>query len=141
MNYSTAVFLINDNCRALEVIYEPDSDDGKFKAPREIVKTFDKSIKKGDLLIVPSSTRHHVTTVKVTAVDVEFDPNWSDIKWVIGVIDMSLFEEMKATEEAAISMIKAAEKTDARNKLREKMFAHVDAEKLKTLALANLSDV
>jgi hypothetical protein len=140
VNYSTAVFLINDKCRAIEVIYEPDIE-GCKPAKREIVKTFDQAIKTGDLLIVPSTTRFNVTTVKVTNVDVDLDPTTHEhIRWVIGTIDMAVFDELKATEDGAIAMIKAAERTDAKKKLREKMFAHVDEEKLKALALANLSD-
>jgi hypothetical protein len=138
MNYSTAVFLINDTCRAVEAIYEADTD--QRKAPRTIFKTFDDTIKAGDIILVPSETRHRVTTCKVTAVDIEIDiTTTADIKWVIGVVDQAHYEQLKAVEENAIRQIKAAEKTHQREELKKKMFANMDENAIKTLQLAKLS--
>jgi predicted Mrr-cat superfamily restriction endonuclease len=138
MNYSTAVFLINDNCRAIEAIYEADTD--SKKAHRTIFKSFDDAIKVGDIIAVPSKTRHHITTCKVTACDIEMDPETTEeIKWVIAVVDTSEYEEMKATEEKAISQIKAAQKTHQREELRKKMFAHMDEQAISALQIANLA--
>lgn len=138
MNYSTAVFLINPNCRAIEAIYEADTD--QRKAPRSIFKTFDEAIKEGDIILVPSETRHKVTTCKVTAVDVELDiTTTAEIKWVIGAVDQAGFEELKAVEQKAITQIKAAEKNHQREELRKKMFANMDENTVKTLQLANMN--
>jgi len=138
MNYSTAVFLINPNCRAIEAIYEVDTD--QRKAPRAIFKSFDDGIHVGDIILVPSETRHKVTTCKVTAVDVEIDiTTTAEIKWVIGVVDQAGYEDLKAVEEKAISQIKSAEKNHQREELRKKMFANMDESAVKTLQLANLS--
>lgn len=138
MNYSTAVFLINPNCRAIEAIYEADTD--TRKAPRSIFKTFDETISEGDIILVPSDTRHKVTTCKVTAVDVELDiTTGAEIKWIIGVVDQAGYEELKAVEEKAITQIKAAEKNHQREELRKKMFANMDESAVKTLQLANMS--
>lgn len=138
MNYSTAVFLINPNCRAIEAIYEADTD--TRKAPRSIFKTFDETLSEGDIILVPSDTRHKVTTCKVTAVDVELDiTTVAEIKWIIGVVDQAGYEELKAIEEKAITQIKAAEKNHQREELRKKMFANMDESAVKTLQLANMS--
>lgn len=138
MNYSTAVFLINPNCRAIEAIFEADTD--QRKAPRLIFKTFDDAISEGDIILVPSDTRHKVTTCKVTAVDVELDiTTTAEIKWIIGVVDQAAFEELKAVEQKAITQIKAAEKNHQREELRKKMFANMDESAVKALQIANLS--
>lgn len=135
MNYSTAVFLINDACRAIRGIYEPDTD--HKKAPRRTFKTFDPAVKVDDLIIVPSSTRHKFTTFKVTEVDIEVDPTTEEqIDWVVGVIDASAYEKVLADERDAIGRIKAAEKTYQREELKKKMFAHMDAEAVAALRLA-----
>lgn len=138
MNYSTAVFLINPNCRAIEAIYEADTD--QRKAPRSIFKTFDDAIKEGDIVLVPSDTRHKVTTCKVTAVDVELDiTTTADIKWIIGVVDQAGYEVLKATEQAAITQIKAAEKNHQREELRKKMFANMDENAIKALQITSIN--
>ena len=130
MNLSTAVLLMNDKCRVIEATYMPDAEgeqrdaDGKPRAKRELFKSFDEAIKTGDVLIVPSSTRHKITTVKVTDVDVDWDPDCStEIKWIIGTVDLAHFEELKTLDEKMFKVIKDAEKTDKRNKLREKLTA------------------
>ena len=51
MNRSTTVFLVNSQARAFTAIYE---DGGKT----ETFKTFDKDLKKDDLMVVTSKTRH-----------------------------------------------------------------------------------
>lgn len=145
MNLSTAVLLMNDKCRVIEATYMPDAEgeqrdaDGKPRAKRELFKTFDEAIKVGDVLIVPSSTRHKITTVKVTDVDVDWDPDCStEIKWIIGTVDLAHFEELKALDEKMFKVIKDAEKTDKRNKLREKLTAHMDeTQKTELLAMTD----
>lgn len=138
MNYSTAVFLINPHCRAIEAIYEADTD--QRKAPRSIFKTFDDAVAEGDIILVPSDTRHRVTTCKVTAVDVELDiTTTAEIKWIIGVVDQAGFDELKAVEQKAITQIKAAEKNHQREELRKKMFANMDEGAVKALQIASMS--
>ena len=146
MNLSTAVLLMNDKCRVIEATYMPDPE-GEQRDPvtnekmakRELFKTFDEAIKIGDVLIVPSSTRHKITTVKVTDVDVDWDPDCStEIKWIIGTVDLAHFEELKALDEKMFKVIKDAEKTDKRNKLREKLTAHMDeTQKTELLAMTD----
>jgi len=138
MNYSTAILLINPACRAIKAIYEPDpQNDLSPRAKRQLFKTFDPSIKVGDIAMVPSTTRHMVTTVKVTDVDVEWDVHsCEEVKWVIGVIDQAEYISLKSQEEAAINQIKESEKTFERNELKKKMFAHMTEEQIASLQIA-----
>lgn len=140
MNYSLAVLLLNDNCRAIRAIYEPDPKDEKLPKPkRELFKTFDETVAVGDIVMVPSGTRHCVTSVKVVETDVEWDVHTSgEVKWIIGKVDQSEFNKLKAMEENAISAIKESEKTAARKKMRNEMFEHMDAAAINQIELANV---
>lgn len=139
MNYSTAIFLISDECRAVMAIYEADELSGK-KAARTMFKTLDPDVKVGDLVIVPTDTRHGMTVVKVTDVDVEPDLQTSaDIKWVVDKIDADNFDNLKAQEDAAIASIKSAEKRKQREELRKALIADA-ADDLKALPIYTAGD-
>ncbi len=148
MNYSLAVLLLNDNCRAVKAIYEPDPAPGTAiglpraevpRVKRELFKTFDETVAVGDIVMVPSSTRHNVTAVKVVETDVEWDVHTSgDVKWIIGKVDQTEFTRLKEMEEAAISAIKESEKTAARKKMRTEMLQHMDEAAIKQIDLANV---
>lgn len=136
MNYSTAILLINPACRAMLGTYEADIE-GQPAAKRELFKTLDETIAEGDIVMVPTNTRHNVTAIKIVEADVEWDVNiQAEVKWIIGKVDQAGFKSLKAQEEAAIVAIKASEKTAARNKLKAQMFEHMDAEAVKKLAIA-----
>jgi hypothetical protein len=138
MNFSTAIFLINPKARAISAIYEPDTDNRK--SPRAIFKTFDQTLSVGDYILVPTDTRHKMTVNKVVEVDVEPDlESHTQINWVIGVIDRAAYDDVLAQEARAIDLMKAAEKTHAREELRKKMMAHVDETKLAALQIARMT--
>lgn len=125
MNYSTAIFLINPKARAVLGIY--DADTATTKANRTMFKTMDQNLKVGDLALVQSGTRHLVTVVKITDVDVEFDIETSTkIEWVIGKVDIGAFVQLEAAEQDAIRRIQAAEKNRKREELRKTLLADVD---------------
>jgi hypothetical protein len=113
MNYTTAVFLINKNVRAVFCNYEPDTPDKKV-----MFKTLDPDIREGDFVIVPTKTRHCMTVSKVveTDIDVDFD-NVTPVGWVVAKIDQASYEATLAQEGDAIAVIKSAEKTKKRNEL------------------------
>lgn len=105
MNYSTAVFLINDRVRAVQGTYEAGDT-----APKTMFKTFDRALKVGDFALVPTNTRHNMTVVKITDVDVEFDiETHQQVSWIIGRIDLASYEQMQAQEQEAIKTIQSAE--------------------------------
>jgi hypothetical protein len=127
-NYSTAIFLVNDKVIALSAHYEPDAPDGRKTAPREIFKTFDSSLKKGDLIVVPSTTRHQVTTCMVDEVGVQVDlDTTANVRWVIGKVDMTAYESVKDHENRLINKMKQAEAKHRQEDLRKKLLASVPA--------------
>jgi hypothetical protein len=120
MNYSTAIFLLNDDVRAVNCSYE--SHDG---APLTMFKTFDHQIKVDDYVVVPTNTRHKKTVVQVKQVDVEVDfANTTEIDWIIGVVDMADYQHILAQEEIAKKAVLAAETGAEKRRLRENLFAN-----------------
>lgn len=133
MDNSLIVLLINDNARAIKGQYE----DG---GPKELFKTMDPTIQVDDLVVVESGTRHGMTVVKVTEVDVavNFDTDRT-VKWVIQGIDADSFNVVKEQEKAAIAAVQEAEQSRKKAELVKSMFAHHE-EKLKTLEIAKMDD-
>ncbi len=130
MNYSTAIFLISDQARAVLVTYESNDD-----APKTMFKTLDPNIKVDDFVTVPTETRHKMTVCKVVEVDVEPDLESSaDMKWIIGVVNKADFDQIKSHEGDAIAKIRSAEKTRKRRELRDTLLADVGDE-LKALPI------
>ena len=100
MNYSTAIFIINDDCRAVVGQYE---DNGKC----HLFKTFDKEIDIEDYVVVESGTRHGMTVVKIVDIDVDVDLTSDvEVKWVImriDPIDHSLLIEKEQDARSAVA--------------------------------------
>lgn len=119
MNKSTIVFLINDNVRAVRAKYEAGET-----APTEIFKTFDPDIAVGDLAVVESTTRHEMTVVKVTEVDIDLDLDiQTPVRWIVQRIDQTAHKATLAQEEEAIAAVNSAEKRRKREALRASIFA------------------
>jgi hypothetical protein len=134
MNYSTAVFLINPKVRAVICTYEAEE-----KAPQETFKTLDESISIGDIVVVPTNTRHKMTCVKVVAVDVDINfDSQVEMKWVVGVLDQTPHNEVLAMENKAIQAIKSAELRKKRDELRAALI--LDAEQIKTLEITSAGE-
>lgn len=134
MNYTTAVFLINKNVRAVLATYEAED-----AAKRTVFKTLDQTLKVGDFAIVPTDTRHKMTVVKIveTDVDVDFD-NATPVAWIMGKIDRTEYDLTLAQEQEAIQVIKSAELRQKRDNLRKAMFAdHVETLKALPIAVIN----
>ena len=134
MNYTTAVFLINKNVRAVVATYEAEDT-----AKRTVFKTLDQTLKIGDFAIVPTDTRHKMTVVKIveTDVDVDFDST-TPVAWIMGKIDRTEYDLTLAQEQEAIQVIKSAELRQKRDNLRKAMFAdHVETLKALPIAVIN----
>lgn len=136
MNQSTIVFLINDEVRAVRASYE----DG-VGANDYTFKTFDPLIAVDDLVVVPTDTRHKMTVVKITEVDIEMDLDTDiEIKWIVSRIDQTAHDETLAMEKDAITAVRSAERARKKDELRAAVFKD-QADKIGSLALAHSSDV
>lgn len=123
MNHTTAVFLINKDLRAILAEYEPGSAVKKI-----MFKTLDATIAKDDFVVVPTGTRHGMTVVKVTDVDVSVDfDDPTKVDWVIGKVDRAAYETTLKEEAQAIETIKSAEFRARRAKLFDELVADKDA--------------
>jgi hypothetical protein len=123
VNYSTAVFLFKQNVRAVLAIYESDAD--KANPPRTMFKTFDKTLAIGEFVIVPTSTRHGMTVVRIVDVDVEVDfDSAAVVNWIIGRVDRTDYDKTVAMEAQAIKQIRDAEAKKKRDALRDSLLAN-----------------
>jgi hypothetical protein len=134
MNYSTAVFLINKHVRAVKATYEAGDSAG-----REIFKTLDTAVKVGDLVVVPTNTRHKMTVVKVveTDVDVDFD-SAAPMLWIVSRIDTRNHEICLSQEGDAVAAIKSAELRKKREDLRDSLLKDHMSE-IKALPIASMN--
>ena len=123
MNYSTAIFLINNDVRAVTVSYEQDAE-GKGIKPYTAFKTFDPDVSVGDYVAIPTGTRHGMTVARVEEVDVEIDVDFGGhVNWLVDRVDTSQRDVIEAQEAEAIATIKSAEKKARQDELRAKLIA------------------
>lgn len=136
MNYSTAVFLINDDVRGLYVTYAPDRADNRER--RYLVKTLDQTIEVGDYVVVPSTIddRFNLAIARVTDTDPDIDfDSTTVVPWVVQRIDMADFNQTIELEEVAIQKIKEADLAKRKRNLAASLMS---AAKLKALPLAKI---
>lgn len=133
MDNSRIVFLINDTVRAVK---------GKYEATgtAEMFKTFDQTLAVGDLAVVQSGTRHGMTVIEVTEIDVDvnFDGTQA-LNWVVQKINKPAFARILEQEAQAISAVQAAELRRKKEELRATMFKDHEAS-IAALALTSRSD-
>lgn len=129
MNHSLAVFLVAEGMvRAMLCAYTEDNRDRKV-----LYKTFDTTIKKDDLVVVPTDTRHKRTVVKVVEADVEVDMySTTPVDWIISKVDEDKYKQILDQETAMISKVKAAEKAKQRKELLHSLNMH--EEELKAIS-------
>lgn len=134
MNYTTAIFLINKNVRAMMCNYEPDAE---HKVT--MFKTLDPDIKKDDLVIVPTKTRHGFTVSKVVEVDIDPDfDSATPAQWIVCKVDQAAYAVTLAQEESAITIIKSAERNKKRNELASALLAD-SKDALKALPISTIN--
>ncbi len=123
MNFSTAIFLVRSDIRAVAVSYDVDSE-GKGIRPFVMHKTADQTMGVGDYVVIPTDTRHGLTVARVEEVDLEVDfDNMTPAKWIVGALDLGAYENLLAKETEVIDAIKSAEKRRKREELADKLRA------------------
>lgn len=134
MNYSTAILVMNPDARCVKVIYEPDTI--HTKQTRGMFKTFDRTLKVDDFVVVPTDTRWNLTVCKIVEVDTD---DWMDcgkeLGWVVGRVDMADAEKVKGWEASAIEALKDAEKRKRRREMQASMTEAMNEKEKEGLAL------
>lgn len=140
MNYTTAVMLFNENIRAISVVYEDTKEAPGLKT--WVFKTLDQSIKKDDILVVSSSTRHGLTTVKAIETDVEVDfDSEIQLKWIIQKVDTATYDKILEEEKVWIDTMKQAELKKKREDIRSNITNLYADPKLETLAISSFKAI
>lgn len=124
MNYSRAIFLVNDAVRAIATSYELEPDGKTGKKPFVVYKSMDPVLAVGEFVVVPSGTRHGMTVVRVEELDVEVDQaSGVELAWIIDTVSSADHDTVVSAEKAAIERIKSAEKAALQRELRDKLLA------------------
>lgn len=132
MNHSKTVFLINDQVRAIRGSYQQDGTTAVFK-------TLDQTIKKDDLVVVQTGTRHGMTVIKTTEVDIDLDMDSPEkIEWVVQKVDQQAFSDLIAQEDEMLAKVKKAELRKKRGDLADALFKD-DMEAMKALPIAHMA--
>ncbi len=132
-NYTTILFAFNKKLRAVKVTYEPEQCGYTYK-------TLDPDIKVGDYVVIPTTTRHKMTIGQVSEVDILVDIDSSlELKWIIGKVDKQAHDVVIKGEEEIVNEIKQSE-ANARIKQIQENMAAFKTDKLKTMALVDLSE-
>ena len=140
MNYTSAVMLINENIRAIHVTYEPE-EEGRTPKQRYTFKTMDKTIKEGDMVVIPTDTRHNMTVAKVVDTDVEVDFESSiQLKWLIGKVDEAPYQTILDKENEWVTLLKQSEKRRKREEIKKNVFDMYEDTGFDTLAIAQMDD-
>lgn len=116
MNYSTAIFFLDANVRAIRASY--DDNDSKTT----LFKTLDDTIKVDDFVVVPTGTRQGMTVCKVKETDIEVDPDYTDqVNWIVGKVDKERYDSILKQEDVAIQKLKTAEIRKKRSAIQESL--------------------
>lgn len=133
MNLSTSILLVDESVRGIECTFDSDGD-AKFT-----YKSCDKDIKVGDLVIVPTKgttdtleRTSHVTSARVTAVDVDFQMDSAVMyKWIIQRIDAQAYKENLEREKGLIQQVNHLIKAKKRRELQEEFKASMGEDYIK----------
>lgn len=127
MNLSAAVMLFEENgVRPCKVEYDPDNGyNNKGAQHTHFFKCVDPSVKKDDLVIVQTTTRHGFTVAKVTQigyadVQVNFDDSTQWL-WVAAKFDNDGFKAVLESEKLLTSKVSEANANKLRNDMKAAM--------------------
>ena len=120
MNFSTAVFAIDDNVRAVRVRYDPED----VRNADVVYKTFDTTISVDDLVVVPTKSRVGMTVAKVIEVDVnvDLDNHGAEMKWIIQKVDAVAHDKVVEQEALIIETIRTADMKKRKAAMRDALF-------------------
>lgn len=123
MNPSAAVMLVEDSIRPCRVEYDPDNY--KNNSDHKFFKCLDPAIKKDDLVIVTTNTRHGMTVAKVVAIGVADVPvnfegheTWG---WVVGPVPSDQHKHILETEKAIVGRVQEANTNKLKAELKAAM--------------------
>lgn len=136
MNYSTMICLLSDEVRGIAVTYTKPASNSIVDTPEKLYtfKSMDATLKRGDLVVVPTQKESGFTVVYVWDTDAEIDVESSiQYNWIAGKFDASGYHELLANEEMAIAKVKRAEKLHRRKEIRDRVFENVEEEELKSI--------
>ena len=133
MNYTTTIFLVNKRARAIAVSYGEKAGEQHYT-----FKTLDPAIAVGDLVVIPTNTRHLFTVGKVEAVDVDVDFDGDiQFKWLAGKVDTLAYSATLEAENEVNKTIRSGELRKKRDDLRGALIA--DASALNGLAIVDMT--
>jgi hypothetical protein len=125
MNNSAAVMLFEENgVRPARVQYDPDVRGQPYT--ETLFKCVDPSVKKDDLVIVTTGTRHGFTIAKVLDIgyiDVPVDFNDTSVRWgwIAGKFEVEAYNNILESEKKLVGLIREASANKMRDELRQSM--------------------
>jgi len=142
VNYSKAIFLVNDDVRAVACVYEPEEYGNKAK--RYTFKTMDQTLAVDDLVVVPTGSREQrlgYTVVQIKEVDIQVDVEDDiELKWIVSRVDKENYDAVLGAESTLITMAQSAQQMKKRKELREAFMEGVDEGTIKGLGPLRISD-
>ena len=130
MNYSTAIALLTDEVTGVSCSYELDHEDKPLKLYTfKCLKDMADNLAEGDLVVIPTDSRHGFTIVRVEKVDVEI-PLESSIayKWIAGKFDTAEYDNVLEQEATLIEKVKKSQKRKKREEMRAALQEQLDEE-------------
>lgn len=136
MNYSTMICLLSDEVRGIAVTYTKPLSNSSVDTPDKLYtfKSMDDTLKRGDMVVVPTQKDAGFTVVYVWDTDAEIDVE-SEIQynWIAGRFTADGYNELLSNEQLAIAKVKRAEKLHRRKEIRDRVFENVEESELKAI--------
>ena len=125
-NPSLAAFLLDKGPRCISVSYDRVKTHRGDDTPVDVksFKTFDASIAKGDLVVIPTDTRWGFTVGRVEETDTRINYSSSEtMRWIASKVDKEAYASILAQEEVLISKVAQAQETRAKRELADELRA------------------
>lgn len=127
MNSSATVMLFEENgVRPVKVEYDPTGNQNRGADFTHFFKCVDPTVKKDDLVVVTTNTRHGFTIAKVVDigfqdVPVDFDNTSVTWGWVAAKFDNEGFGEILKSEKTMVGMVAEANANKMRDDIKNAM--------------------